>query len=55
MTQLEVTSTGTKLKENKIENAINFDANQTYLGFMKSFNQKFNIGGGVLDTESKHI
>ena len=55
MTELQVTTTGTKLKEDKIENAINFDANQTYVRFMESFNRKFNIGGAVKDSESRHI
>jgi hypothetical protein len=34
MTQIEVTSSGTKLKEDKLEGAINFDANKTYMNFM---------------------
>ena len=57
MTTLEVTKSGTKIKEDKLEDALtlNYDMQKSYMKFMDSFNRKFNIGGAVKDAESRNI
>jgi len=57
MTTLEVTKSGTKIKEDKLEDALtlNYDIQKSYMKFMDSFNRKFNIGGAVKDSESRNI